>query len=222
MAFRKILLPIDPAAPFERVAAQAIWLAKRYGAELLLLRAGSSGWDVDDGVPDCIAVTRLAVPGEPIQVIAATARLHNIDLIMMATHEKWRLGDGVEGEIAFFSFLRNSVVAQIIEKAACPVWVDTGQRMVHEAVHRPLCYLDLGSHSAGILEKAGSFAATLGTPLTAGHATFSTEIHAPGGASPAARMWQESFARTAREKFDALQRQVGTDANILIENGDPL
>jgi nucleotide-binding universal stress UspA family protein len=183
---------------------------------------GSSTWDLDDGVPACVAATRLAVAGEPIQKIMATARLHDVDLIMMATHEKWRLGDGFEGEIAFSSFLRHSVVAQIIEKAHCPIWVDTGQSMTDVAVHAPLCYLDLGAPSAGILAKAGKFATAIGVPLTVGHATFSTEIHAPGGASPAARMWQESFASAAREKFDALQRQVGTDARFLIENGAPL
>ncbi|MBV9550203.1 MAG: universal stress protein, partial [Alphaproteobacteria bacterium] len=59
-------------------------------------------------------------------------------------------------------------------------------------------------------------------PLTIGHATFSTEIHAPGGASLSARMWQESFAATATEKFAQLQRQAGSDASLLIENGEPL
>ena len=221
MAVRKILVPISPAVRFERVVRQAIWLARRCGAELLLLRAGSSTWDIDDGVPDGVAVTRLAMAGEPVQEIAATARLHNIDLIMMASHEKWRLGDGFEADIAFSGFLRQSVVAQIIEKAGCPVWVDTGQGMADAAVQRPLCYLDLGSRSAGILAKAGSFAAAIGAKLTLGHATFNTDIHAPGRASPVAGMWQESFARTATEKFDALQRQEGTDASLLIENGDP-
>jgi nucleotide-binding universal stress UspA family protein len=222
MAVKKILVPINPAVRFERVTSQAIWLAKRYGAELLLLRVGASTWDVDDRVPDRVAVTRLTMAGEPMREIAATARLHNVDLIMMATHEKWRQGSGVEGEIAFFSFLRQSVVAQTIDKAGCPVWVDTGQNMTDAAVHTPLCYLDLGSRSAGILAKAGSFSTAIGAPLTVGHATFSTEIHAPGGASPVAGMWHESFARTAAEKFAALQRQVETDATLLVENGDPL
>jgi nucleotide-binding universal stress UspA family protein len=194
----------------------------RYGAELLLLRVGSSTWDVDDGIPEGLAVTRLAVAGDPVQEIVAAARLHNIDLIMMATHEKWRPRDGHEEESGFLSFLRQSVVAHIIEMACCPVWVDTGQSTADEAVHRPLCYLDLGFRSASILAKAGSFAAAVGAPLTVGHATFSTEIHAPGGASLTARMWRESFAKTATEKFDELQRQAGTDAELLIENGDPL
>ena len=56
MAVKKILVPISPAVRFERVASQAIWLAMRYSAELLLLRVGSSTWDVDDGVPEGVAV----------------------------------------------------------------------------------------------------------------------------------------------------------------------
>ncbi len=222
MVIQKILVPINPAVRFERVVRQAIWLAMRCDAELLLLRVGSSAWDVDDGVPDGVTVTRLAVTGDPVREILAMARLHNVDLIMVATHEKWRLGEGMEAEIAFSSFLRQSVAARIIEKAGCPIWVDTGRSMTDAAVHTPLCYLDLGPRSADILAKAGAFAAAVGVKLTAGHATFSTEIHAPGRASPVAWMWHEAFARAATEKFSGLQRQAGTEAELLIENGDPV
>ncbi|HVZ27481.1 MAG TPA: universal stress protein [Rhizomicrobium sp.] len=222
MTVKKILLPVSPAVPFERVVAQAIRLAVQCGAELFLLHVGSPTWDVDDGVPEGVAVRRLAVAGEPVRQIAAAARLHSIDLIMMATHEKWRAGDGTDDENDFLSFLRQSVVARIVEMAPCAVWVDTGQSMTETAVHRPLCYLDLRPRSASTFAKAGSFAAAIGAPLTVAHATFSTEIHAPGGGSLTAGMWQESFAETATEKFQQLQRQLGTDAELMIENGEPL
>ena len=215
-------MPISPAVPFAGIVRQAIWLARRCEAQLLLLRVGVAAWDVDDGVPDDVAAARLAVPGEPVHQIAAAAQSHDIDLIMMATHEKWRLGNEAEGEGAFVSFSRQSVVARIIERTPCPVWVDTGQGPADAAFHRPLCYLELDAHSGSILAKAGSFAAAMGAPLAVAHATFSTEIHAPGGASPTARMWQESFARTATEKFEQLQRRAGTDAALMIANGEPL
>jgi len=220
MTIRRILLPLHPDVPFAGVVRQAVWLAERCGAQLLLLRVGAAAWDVADGVPDSVPVTRLAVAGEPVHQIAAVARAHDVDLIMLATHEKWRPDDGSEGENDFATFLRNSVVAGVLEAAPCAVWVDTGQGGA--GVHKPLCYLDLGPHSMATLARAGAFAAAIAAPLTVGHATFSTQIHAPGGASLTARAWQESFAQTAAEKFAQLQRQAGTDAPLLIENGAPL
>ena len=220
MTVTRLLLPLHPDVPFAGVVRQAVWLAERCGAHLLLLRVGVPAWDVADGVPEGVAVTRLAVAGEPVHQIVGVARAHAADLIMMATHRKWRPGDGSEGENDFAAFLRNSVVAGVLETAPCAVWVDTGQGGV--AVDKPLCYLDLRSHSLETLARAGAFAATIAAPLTVGHVTYSTQIHAPGGASLTARAWQESFARTAAEKFASLQRQAGTDAALLIENGEPL
>lgn len=217
-----ILLPLEPTVPFARVVRQAVWLAGQCGARLILLRVGPPAWDIDDGVPEGVAVTRLAVGGDPVHQIAAIARAHNVDLIMLATHAKWRLGEGADGEQDFFAFLRHSVAGRTIDLAGCAVWVDTGQDSADAAVHRPLCYLDLRPRSAGILAQAGAFAAAVGAPLAVAHATFSTQIHAPGGASLTARMWQESFAETATATFEQLQRRAGTDASLLIENGEPL
>ena len=130
----RILLPLHPAIAFGRVVSQAVWLAERFGAHLLLLRVGVAAWDVDDGLGQNQIVTRLTVAGEPVHQIAAAVQTHGIDLIMMATHEKWRAGDGAEGESDFSSFSRHSVVARVIEAAHCPVWVDTGQSMAEAAV----------------------------------------------------------------------------------------
>jgi nucleotide-binding universal stress UspA family protein len=222
LAIKKILVAITPAVPFGRIMLQAAWLARRCGAELILLHVGSHVWDIADQAPDGLMVTRLSFPGDPVNKIVATARERGADLIVMATHEKWRVGDGSQAERDFLSFVRQSVVARVIDAAPCPVWADTGRDMANDGFHKPLCYLDLKARSAGTLAQASLFAGAMGTRLTVAHATFRTQIYAPGGASPVAGMWKESFAQTATEKFAQLQREVGTDADIVVENGEPL
>ena len=221
-AIKTILVPITQVVPFGQILLQAAWLARRWGSQLILLNVGSRVWEIADQLPDDIAVIRLAVPGDAVHKIVATAQEYGVDLIMMATHEKWRIGNGSKAERDFLSFVRQSVVARVIDAAPCPVWADVAQNMADNAFHKPLCYLDLRARSAGTLAQAHFFATAMGAKLTVAHATFRTQIYAPGGASPVAGMWKASFAQTATEKFAQLQREVGTDAEIVIENGEPL
>jgi nucleotide-binding universal stress UspA family protein len=218
----RILVPITPAVPFARLLRRAAWLARRCAAQLVLLQVGTPAWSIDDQLADDLAVTRLALPGDALHQILATARNQAVDLIMMAPHDKWRAQTPVQSERDFLSFARQSVIARVIEAARCPVWIDAGRDSPENAIARPLCHLTLQAHSAGILAQAGAFARRLDAPLTVAHATFSTDIHAPGRASPAAGLWQESFANTAAEKFARLQDQARTDAALLVENGETL
>jgi len=110
-------------------------------------------------------------------------------------------------------------VARVIERSRCAVWVD-GCRS-GAAVRKPLCYLDLKARSVDTLAQAGAFAAALDAPLTVGHATFRTGIYAPGGASLTAESWKQSFAETAAGTFARMQRDAGTDAELVIDNGEP-
>ena len=161
--------------------------------------------------------------GDPARQIIDVARTHNADLIVMATHERWRMGIGWSGERRFFRFLMKSVAAQVMDGAPCPVW--TGRWLAEKqepefAAHKVLCFLDLGHRSRGTLASAAQFASVAGAKLMLVHAIPSAEIWVPGG-SRFAHMWKGSFEESAARKITILQREVGTNAAVVIDTGTP-
>ncbi len=167
---QKILLPVVLTDTSRHVIHQAAWLARGFHAEMILLHvvpplsypAGvlESGHeitardlhahivqraekDLDQALRpelDGIAVTRVLLRGDPAREIVKTARDHNVDLIMMSTHD---LG-------AFYRFLLGSVTAKVLLESHCPVW--TGAHLeeapAHEfSIRRVVCSVDLSPHS---------------------------------------------------------------------------
>ena len=115
-----------------------------------------------------------------------------------------------------------SVAAQVMDEAPCPVLAVPGlPDNVDVAPRHILCHLDLRERSARTLDLAVKLAAQTGAKLTLMHVTASTKIFTAGGKTPNTQRWAESFAHTASEKIAQLQSAAGTQAEVLIESGEP-
>jgi nucleotide-binding universal stress UspA family protein len=136
----KILHPTDFSSGADPAAELAIEMARKYGAELLLLHAhsppiyiGAFG-DAYAAPPDVIdklqsdveralhklheraegagiRTESITVDGIASDVILAVARSHHIDLIVMGTH----------GRTGLKHFLLGSVAERVVRTADCPV-----------------------------------------------------------------------------------------------------
>jgi nucleotide-binding universal stress UspA family protein len=130
--FKKVLVPTDFSTSSQGAVDLAVALAKSQGAAIVLLHvdppALSHGeeidrrlpeyqqrlWNLLDGVAVALpgeSVERVLDAGDPAQVIVATARDLNCDLIVIGTHGRGRLG----------KLLLGSVAEEVIRLSECPV-----------------------------------------------------------------------------------------------------
>jgi nucleotide-binding universal stress UspA family protein len=242
LSFQKILVPIAFPDASSHVVQQAAWLARRFHAEIILLHvvtplsypAGlfESGHeitardlhthivqqaqkDLDQALEselDGIAVTRLLLRGDAAREIVQTARDQNVDLIVMSTH----------GSGPFYRFLLSSITAKVLHESHCPVW--TGAHLEESpdgefSVRRILCSVDLSAHSLHTLSLASEFAAAVDAALTLAHITVSVDIYGPGG-SHVDPVWKEQIVGAATEEIAKLQREAGTQADVIIDSGN--
>jgi nucleotide-binding universal stress UspA family protein len=242
LSIRKILVPVVFAETSRHLAEQAAWLARRLHAEIILLHvvtplsypAGllKSGHeitardlhsrivqraqeDLDQALRpelDGIAVTRVLLTGDPAREIVNTARARNADLIVMSTR-----GEGV-----FYRLLLGSVTAKVLHETQCPVW--TGAYLEDQpprefSIHRVLCSVELDGHSRHTLSLAAGMAAAVDATLTLVHITGSVEIYGPGG-SQVDPAWKEKIVGFATEEIARLQKDVGTEAEVIIDSGN--
>lgn len=242
----RILVPVgSPDASTDssrRIAQQAAWLARRFGAEIVLLHvvtpfsypAGmmeggheiterdlnahviqQAQQDLDQALPpefDGIAVTRLLLRGDPAREIVETADARDVDLIVMPTHDVGALG----------SLLPGSVTAEVLGETQCAVWTGAHLDDVPAgefAIRRILCSVGLNPHSRDTVSLAAALAAAFDASLTLVHITDSVELYGPGGpyVDPA---WKEKIVGFAAEEIATLQRDVGTSADVIIESGN--
>ena len=238
---QKILVPVVFADTSRHVMHQAAWLARRFHAEIILLHvitpldypAGllESGHeitardlqarviqraqeDLDDALRpelDGLVVTRLLLRGDPAREIVDAAREQGAGLIVMSTR----------GLGAFYRLLLGSVTAKVLHESPCPVW--TGAHLEdppsHEfSVRRILCSVDLTPHNRHTLLQAAEMAKALDAALTLVHITSSVEIYGPGGfhVDPG---WKETIVGIAVEQIAKLQRDAGTNAEVIIDSG---
>jgi nucleotide-binding universal stress UspA family protein len=242
LKIQKILVPIVFADTSRHVVHQAAWLARRFQAEITLLHvvtplnypAGllEGGHEITARdlhahivqiaqkdleqtlLPelDGISVTRVLLRGEPAHEIVTMARDRNIDLIVMSTR----------GHGPFYRFLLGSVTAKILHESHCPVW--TGAH-IEEAqarefsIRRVLCSVELSGHSRHTASLAAEMAAALDAPLTLVHITAGAEAWGPGG-SYVDPVWKEKIVGFAAEEIAKLQRDVGTNAEVIIDSGN--
>jgi nucleotide-binding universal stress UspA family protein len=242
LKIQKILVPVVFTDTSLNVVHQAAWLARRFHAEVILLHvvpplsypAGAleSGdeltardlhahivqraeQDLDGALRpelDGIAVTRVLLKGDPAREIVKTARDWNADLITMSTH-----GHGV-----FYRFLLGSVTAKVLHESHCPVW--TGAHLEETparefSIRHVLCSVDLGPRSLHTATLAAEMAAAVDAKLTLVHITASVEVWGPGGShvDPA---WKETLVGIAIKEIAQLQREVGTQADVIIDSGN--
>jgi len=239
----RILLPIDFQDLSKRVVHQAAVLARHFHSEIVMLHVVtpltySAGMLEGSYVPanladllkellrqargnldealkpelNGLAVKRVLVEGDPARTIVRTAHDEKVDLIAMPTH----------GYGAFRRFLLGSVASKVLHDSECPIW--TGAHLEEEparefAIRNIVCAIDLGAHSPKTVQWAAQLAAEFGARLTLAHITPGAEVYGPDGFDfgPA---WKEGLVQSAAQQIAKLQQEIGTKAQVFIENGD--
>jgi len=241
-SIQKILVPVVLTENSWHVMRQAGWLARRFHAEIVLLHvlppvsypigALESGdeitapdlhsqavlrsqEDLDRPLPpefDENVAARVLLRGDPAREIVKAARDHNVDLIVMSTH----------GLGAFHRFLLGSVTAKVLHESHCAVW--TGAHLeeapAHEfSIRHVVCSVDLSAHSRHTAALAAELAVAAEATLTLVHITTGVDIWGPGGyhVDP---VWKETIVGSATKGIAALQQDLGTRAEVVIDSGN--
>ena len=235
----KILLPVDFSERSVRAVHCAQRLAQRFSPEIILLhvlapmqyrlgdtemggvmlgdlyRAQMDSLALDLEQFQCadlagVNVRRVVLDGEPAFRIVEFAHQEKVDLILMPTH-----GCGM-----FRRFILGSNTAKVLHDAECPVW--TGVHMV-DGPPRPLeirhvlCAVDLGAQSERALKWAGWLSRTFEAKLTLLHVTAA--VAEAGDHKDDA--WRAKLRASAEEALAGLQASAGSQAEVLLEPGDP-
>jgi len=239
----------DNSTHFRQLACQAAWLARRFHAEIILLHVVTpysypyglleSGhevtardlqakvvqWaqkDLDELLLpqlEGIAVTRLLLRGDPAREIVEAARFHNAGMIIMSTR-----GEGV-----LYRLLLGSVTAKVLHESSCPIWIGRHSPELQKgeaetlpdefSVRRILCSVALNPHNRHTLARAVEVAAAVDARLTLVHITGSVESLGPSGYSVNPK-WKETIVGMAAEEIAKLQKDVGTQAEVIIDSGN--
>jgi nucleotide-binding universal stress UspA family protein len=239
MRLERILVPVDFSARSTGAAHYARTLATHFSSEVMLVHVlppftyaygGFEAAAVDLGAvlqgrseqarrtlaefaaAEFPGGARTAViEGDPAHAAVEFAHSEKADLIVLPTH----------GHGAFRRFILGSVAAKVLHDAECPVW--TG---VHLAEAPPaaeirfrnvLCAVDLGPASRKALCWAGQFAAEYNAKVSLAHVV--PALHA-GQSRYFDPDWELALAGQARENLDTLQKDVGSQAEVLIESGE--
>jgi nucleotide-binding universal stress UspA family protein len=141
-----------------------------------------------------LQVERVAMLGDPAQVITEFARTQGVDLIMMPTH----------GYGPFRRLLLGSVTAKVLHDAECPVWTSAHMAeappRVHSALGSILCAVDGKPESVSLIRWASEFSKAEGATLRLVHVV-------PGmGGVPSGQMDSERGTQIRKEARDALDR----------------
>jgi nucleotide-binding universal stress UspA family protein len=203
---------IPPLANFSSFEAMAYTNAEDLAREIAQQRTA----DLEAfscTAPADAAVRRVVLEGDPTQTIVEFASSENCDLIVMPTH----------GYGPFRRFLLGSVTAKVLHDAICPVW--TGPHMerapnyssVH--FHNVVCAIDLGLHSRAVLGWASEFARETGARLSIVHAIPSSATRLGGFYFDPD--WRTQLTRTAVERIGFLRQEMGIEASVAIEAGEP-
>ena len=238
----------DNSVHFRQLACQAAWLARRFSAQIILLHVVTpfsypygmleSGheitardlegkviqWaqkDLDEVLLpqlEGITVTRVLLRGDPAREIVEAARRHDAGLIVMSTR----------GEGALYRLLLGSVTAKVLHESSCPIWIGAHvaeQPMEAEmpsndfSVRRILCSIELNPHNRHTLARAAEIAAAVDATLTLIHITGRVEFFGPGG-SWVNPEWRDTMVGMATEELAKLQKDVGTNAEVIIDSGN--
>ena len=155
-------------------------------------------------------VRRVVLEGDPAFRIVEFAHEEKVCLIMMPTH----------GHGPFRRFLLGSITAKVLHDAECPVW--TGAHLAEAATHpvelrHVLCAVDLGPQSERALKWAHWLSRTMEAKLTLLHVTPAV----PQTGDHTDDEWRAKLRWTAEQTLDRLQAKVGTQAEVVLQAGDP-
>lgn len=238
---KTILLPVDfpPVSP--SIFQQAVTLAERFQAELVMMHVATpesiaagvpandsslANWNLLDEILqkagstiDQALRTRLqrlvvrsfVLRGDPAKQIVHAAQTENVDLIMMSSHSD-----------TFGEFLLGTVTTKVLGIKECPVWTGAhteDQSAKDFSIRNILCAVDLGPHSQVAASWAGQLATEFGAHLTLSNVTQSMAIFSPGG-SWANPRWQQELVDDASHRLADLQKNLDIKADLLIGSGD--
>ena len=192
-----------------------------------------------------LAIRRVLLKGNPARAILQTALVEKADLIIMPSHgytfERFLLGSvtakvlhGSECPVWTDTHVEES---ERPSQAYKPLLLYGGvgmgeahltQAIGHEVKRQPgqafaiqdvLCAVDFGRRSHQAVSWAAQIAAEFGAHLTLAHVTASVEFWGPGGnyVNP---KWKEELVNGASQYLAALQKEMGTKADVLIGSGD--
>jgi nucleotide-binding universal stress UspA family protein len=234
----KILLPVDFSERSALAVRYARELALHFHSELILAhvlpplhsefgieitgsmlvdiyrsRVDQAERELNAFEPEALAglnVRRLLLHGDPATKIVELTHQEHIDLIAMPTH----------GYGPFRRFILGSNTAKVLHDADCPVWTGVHIEEAHPVdapFRKILCAVDLGPQSA----RALGWASWLQREFH-GHLTL---IHAIAArAEPLDEpdlSWRSGIREIAEEELLRLQRDVGAEADLLLEAGEP-
>jgi len=153
---------------------------------------------------------RVVLEGDPARQIVDYAHEENVGLIVMPTH----------GYGPFRQFILGSITAKVLHDADCPVW--TGVHLEEAPPVQPIpfrnivCAIDLGPQSCKALEWATAMQKEFDARLTVVHAMpASSDSEQDGG------RWRQEMELAARDDLKRLHQRFGTEAELVIEAGDP-
>ncbi|HLY16457.1 MAG TPA: universal stress protein [Bryobacteraceae bacterium] len=157
-----------------------------------------------------IEAKRVVLDGDPARQIVDYAQGQNMGLIVMPTH----------GYGPFRQFILGSITAKVLHDADCPVWTGVHLEEAPPAQAMPfrniVCAIDLGPQSCKALEWAAAMQKEFGARLTVVHAMACSQ---EGGLAD--DHWRVEMQQTVRDDLARLRQRHGTDADLVIEPGDP-
>ncbi|HVN05543.1 MAG TPA: universal stress protein [Bryobacteraceae bacterium] len=235
----KILLPVDFSERSLGAARYAKMMADHFHSELTLLHVltpphyefgaleiggsmltelySNRGAQVEKELETFLAgelqgmePRRVVLEGDPARQIVEYAQAESMGLIVMPTH----------GYGPFRQFILGSITAKVLHDADCPVWTGVHLEEAPPAESSPfrniVCAIDLGPQSCKALEWATGMQQEFGAHLTVVHAMACPPTGAAGE-----QQWGHDMEAAARDDLARLQERFGTQADLVIEPGDP-
>lgn len=233
MAFRHILFPVDFSDRSKALCPLVKAWADQFHAKLTLLHVTGVPIDAMSGMErfpvvfdfqalEPVIKQRLASfmhaqaaniaveMGDAATTIAAFARDHGVDLIMMPTH----------GYGKFRSLLMGSVVSKVLHDADCAVWTAPHAELPEMRKHWPckqvLVAVDRGVEQAPVLRSAVELAKELGANVRLVHAV-------PGAERQPNETGGDEFGMflldAARKEMAKLQAEAGTNLEASVIAG---
>ncbi len=244
LEIRRILVPVDLSSRSGPAVKHAVNIAKHFNADVIVLHAipaipydaalaggypGGLAWSpapnseerlgeilaefLEKVVPGH-ATERIVARAEPAELIKQIVKDRRIDLIVMPTS-----GRGV-----FRRFLLGSVTTKVLNDVDCPVLTGAHVDQISAFALKPYkkvgCAIDLGDHSAEVLNQGKDFAAAYRADLAAIHAVsaFSESplLSTKGSGRPV-----NSLKERAKSETEKLLEATKIAAEPIVELGSP-
>jgi len=234
----RILAPVDFTEHCRLAALDAEALARRFGAELVLLHAvapigiplspaealayaNAAELTVERvaqmtpvlegflaGELRGVPTRRVLVETDAVRGILDYANQRSCDLIVMPTH----------GHGALHRLVLGSVTGEVLRHAPCPVWTGCHFEQPHAVFRSVLCAVDFHSQNHALVHWAAGFAREFGAELHLVHAIPTSTVHSgPIYFDPD---WHEQVAHEARHRMSELAAETGADAQSHVPLGE--